>query len=343
MWGFVAQPRFQDKKKNFHMFKAIYFDTNIFFYLNFNFNDEKLVQLTKLAFSKSIELWSSDIALTELEVALRNKLLEINNAIKKANGVLENCVGENPYNLEFINASIPKALQKVKTFFHNEEIQVLKVSDLDESDIEKVFRDYFNLKGVFSLGKKRNEFPDAFQMAMILRKIRVGQTIALVSNDADFKKAFASTPEVIVFTSIEQVVKYIETDQRQSFMSVDEYDIGQGDAIDWVAERRNPRLTPIESRILSGIYEHEEVHSITAEICHDGVRGVDVSVITKNLISLVNRGLAQADQFNKTTRTYNLIKENLVSIPLDTYFLITPFGKEEHQHYRNVTQKWGEF
>lgn len=188
------------------MYKAIYLDTNIFFECQFNVLDGPLKELGRLAFKYGIELWSSDIALTELQIAMRDRVSAVNDSFNKAKSVLRYSKEVMSPEKQLFDKAIQNAFAAVQQYFHHEEIRQLSVEDLDESDIAKVFSDYFNSRGCFSAERKRSEFPDAFQVAMILRAIRKGETVAVLSSDKDFAKAFSGIEEVKVKSSIQQVL-----------------------------------------------------------------------------------------------------------------------------------------
>jgi hypothetical protein len=187
------------------MYKAIYIDTNIFFSCKFNVVDGPLRDLGNLAFKLGIELWSSDIALAELQVAIRDRFNDVFSAFERAAGVLR-------YSDEFaspderaITQAIKNAYAAVNEYFHHQDVMILQVEDLDETDIRSVFSDYFNSRGCFSK-KKRAEFPDAFQIAMLLRKVKTGESIAVLTDDKDFKSALAEIKEITIRSSIQQVI-----------------------------------------------------------------------------------------------------------------------------------------
>ncbi len=188
------------------MYKAIYLDTNIFFDCKFNVLNGPLKELGQLAFKHGIELWSSDIALTELQIAIRDKVFAITASFEKAKDVLSYSKELSPPDKRAVEIAIQSAYAAVQQYFHTEEVRQLSVHDLDESDIAAVFSDYFNSRRCFSSERKRNEFPDAFQVAMILRAIRKGETVAVLSNDKDFASAFRGIEEVKVKSSIQQVL-----------------------------------------------------------------------------------------------------------------------------------------
>lgn len=192
------------------MYKAIYIDTNIFFECRFAVLDGPLKELGKLAFKHGVELWSSDIALTELQVAIRNRVFAIATSFAKADGVLSYSKEMLPPDKQAVDLAIQSAYAAVQSYFRAEEVRQLSVHDLDESDIAAVFSDYFNCRRSFAGERKRSEFPDAFQAAMILRAVRKGEMIAVLSNDKDFVRAFDGVEEVTVRTSIQRVLSDLQ-------------------------------------------------------------------------------------------------------------------------------------
>ncbi len=76
-------------------------------------------------------------------------------------------------------------------------------------DAVGVFADYFARQAPFGEGKKKSEFPDSFAMKGLLRYAQaMGCKIGVVSEDGDWKAACLDHDELILCSSLEQVVDH---------------------------------------------------------------------------------------------------------------------------------------
>lgn len=188
---------------------AIYLDSTAFFDSKFNFLEGPLLDLEKLAFEKGVELWCSDIVVTEVQIAIREKLKAISLAIEKAENVLRYSKYKKNFNNEWLVSAYKEAITAMEKYFFDADIKQLCVEELDESHISEVFHDFANRKRCFSGGKKRHEFPDAFQVALITQNVMNHDYILVVSGDGDFIKAFEGIEQIKVITSIQKAMELI--------------------------------------------------------------------------------------------------------------------------------------
>lgn len=302
--------------------KAVYLDTNVFFACQFNFRDNRLKRLSELAFAHGIELWSSDIAYTELQVAIRERIGEIGSAIGRAKNILTYCVGEIPFDDSFLSSAVKKALQTAEDFFRDEYVRLLSVYDLDETDISKAFSDYFNRRGCFASERKRSEFPDAFQISMLLRNVRNSESIAVVSQDRDFKQGLDRVSQIRVFPSIEQLISELEGLPRPAATPEKPPVIPIAD--------RSP-ITDFQDDVLGRIlYDHESVETLATEMAHDVEKFVPDHAVWEALGELVRRGLAMPYRYSPAIKDYEVSRMPLVIEP-DIWFYRTIVGREEYE------------
>jgi predicted DNA-binding protein YlxM (UPF0122 family) len=187
--------------------KAIYLDSTVFFEAKFNFKNGILIELGGLAFSHGIEIWCSDIAITEVLVEVKKRLNAIEQSIKRAENILEYSGKQLKINNKWLQKTFENVHQAMTDYFHNEEIIQLSVEDLDDSDITEIFQDYAKGRGCFASERKRNEFPDAFQLSMVMNKLKTNETLCIVSNDRDISHACKNVPQIEVVKSIFTAVK----------------------------------------------------------------------------------------------------------------------------------------
>lgn len=309
-------------KSDRRVLKAVYLDTNVFFTCQFNFRDKRLKKLGELAFAHGIELWSSDIAYTELQVAIRERIGEIDTAIGRAKNILTHCVGEIPFDDAFSSSAIKRALQTAEDFFRDEYVRLLSVYDLDETDISKVFSDYFNRRGCFASERKRSEFPDAFQISMLLRNVRNFESVAVVSQDPDFTHGLDSVSQIKVFPSIEQLISELERLPRPPDTSEKSPVLPPTD--------RSP-ITDFQDEVLGRILcDHESVDMLATEITHDAERLVSDHEVWEALSELVRRAFAMPYRYSATTKGYEVSRMPLVIEP-DVWFYRTTVGREEYE------------
>lgn len=194
--------------------RAIYLDSTVFFEAKFNFKNGILFELGQLAFEHDIELWCSDIVITEVLVEVRKRLNLIEESFKKAESLLVYSEKKLTVNKRWLNSIFDKINDKMTDYFHNEDIIQLSVDDLDCSDVTKIFEDYANGRGCFASEKKRHEFPDAFQLSIILNKLKTNETMYIVSNDKDMSNACKNIPQIEVEKSIFTIVQKLKSTDR---------------------------------------------------------------------------------------------------------------------------------
>lgn len=167
-----------------------------------------MANLLEEAYSRSIEIWSSDIVYTELQIAIRERFNGVADALNRIGPIVKGLTRQSLPKAEVLKELERSSLAGLELFFTAESIHLLSVDQLDETDTREVFRDYFNVRGCFS-ERKRAEFPDAFQAALIRRVVRTSEKVAVLTMDGDLDKAFKSVNQIKVFKSIQKLVEIL--------------------------------------------------------------------------------------------------------------------------------------
>lgn len=99
---------------------------------------------------------------------------------------------------------------------------MLDYSLLDDSDISKVFNDYFLQKGTFTPKKRSKnliskEFPDAFQLELIRRSAFCGDRVGVVSKDIDFTEGLNGDNGIEKYPSLISLIKVLQSIKSGSY------------------------------------------------------------------------------------------------------------------------------
>ncbi|EGT3627309.1 hypothetical protein FAP94_13105 [Morganella morganii] len=112
--------------------------------------------------------------------------------------------------------------EQVELFFSESKFKMLDYSLLDDSDVSKVFDDYFLQKGAFTPKKRSKnvrskEFPDAFQLELIRRSTFSGDRIGVVSRDIDFTEGLNSDNGIEKYPSLKSLFKVLQSIESGSY------------------------------------------------------------------------------------------------------------------------------
>ncbi|WP_428892845.1 PIN domain-containing protein [Facklamia sp. P9177] len=102
---------------------------------------------------------------------------------------------------------VQEALNQFHNYLNEAEVTYL---DLDSIELKTILNDYFNNRKPFGTGKKKHEFPDAFNISMLksLRK-KEYQPIYVISGDKDFE----DIKGIYLYKSIDELLNLINTDK----------------------------------------------------------------------------------------------------------------------------------
>ncbi|MGI2152250.1 PIN domain-containing protein [Shewanella oncorhynchi] len=168
--------------------KAIYFDTNIFYSIGFNVDDEVFNDVLCLAQSLEIERWATPITIGEVEAGISRRFAAVNDAYQRISNIIQRVTDDdyvNYLNIESLQNAKYQAIDEIKNFFA-EKFTLIGYDSLDDSDVSTIFKDYFSSSKPFGNGNKKAEFPDAFQLELIKRNIKTKEKMMIVTTDHDF-------------------------------------------------------------------------------------------------------------------------------------------------------------
>ncbi|EML0897769.1 TPA: PIN domain-containing protein [Vibrio diabolicus] len=268
--------------------KAIFFDTNIFYSINFDVENELINGVANLASQLDIELWITPITISEIKSGIDRKLDDLIEASKKASQIMK-------YELDFGDAISPDLVNTVRqdvkenleSFINRHKFRILKYELLDESDISKTFDDYFHQRGAFTRKKRSKssiskEFPDAFQIELIRRATICGEHVAVVSSDSDFAHCLDKDEGIYLYRSLESLYNELDAILNKKFINRSE----------------------IENRILYYLDDFENCDSIFSHLNFYNDCDLGRLEIGRNLESMYDKGLVEKYIFSPETGKY---------------------------------------
>jgi hypothetical protein len=221
--------------------KTLFLDTQVFVSANFQFFKGRLLSITKLAKSGEIKLLITSIVIKEVENRIKESIKKarelIANIRKSKDGQIllninkpsPNIIFDKSIKNEDLSNIILNDFQKFLDTCH------VTVVDIDGLSITDVFNQYFDVKPPFKEGIKKNEFPDAFNIAALSRWSKQNRnSIYVVSADEDIIRSCHEINGLISVEKIEQILNLIEEeDERKK-------------GLEQIFERN---LTPIKDKI----------------------------------------------------------------------------------------------
>jgi hypothetical protein len=189
----------------------IFFDTEVFISINFNFSNRKLLQIIDFARKGELTLYITDVVYRETIIQIK-KQVEIAfrsfSKIKDDYRILNN-------NDVFFAAHKPERMQEyidtiTKNFTSFVKEHIKKVLPVNYVDMSKSFDAYFGMKPPFNKELKKNEFPDAINISVIEAWAKEKRKrVTIISNDTDIKdlvETFGITSRVMVIETIEKLI-----------------------------------------------------------------------------------------------------------------------------------------
>jgi hypothetical protein len=275
------------------MYKAIYLDASIFFHCGFDWRNGPLADLLVEASCRRIEIWSSDIAYTELQVAIRERFAAVRTAIERVERIAANLSRQPLPDVARLQELERLALDDLRLLFTSESIRILSTEDLDETDTMEVFSDYFNSRGCFS-ANKRSEFPDAFQAALIRRSVRTSERVAVLSSDKDFVLAFTSVDQVEVISTVERLLKELVATPIPDSIDTDELNPVESE----------PKIAGLDRLVVERIlYDYESAKDVASGLQYDEIE-IDESQIWSVLSNLARLGYVLPYTYDRLAKKY---------------------------------------
>ncbi|HGS4434503.1 TPA: PIN domain-containing protein [Vibrio cholerae] len=272
--------------------KAIFFDTNIFYVINFDVDHELMTKVVDLANKLEIRLWISPITIEEIKAGIDKKLNDLLDTYESASKLLKYTVEDKDlFDVDLVNRASGDLKEQLEIFIQQHKFRVLDYSLLDDSDVSKIFQDYFHQTGAFTPKRSRKktiskEFPDAFQIELLRRAVKCGDNIAIVSNDNDFAQALINDRGINVYKSLESIYKTLCNMWNES----------------------DVEITYIENRVLYLLDDFESKKTILSHLNFHDYNDVTETDITNALHSLYLKKLIDIYRYCSDERTY--VKES---------------------------------
>lgn len=195
-------------------------DTNVFLSTRFDFSKNSTLSLLQdYVKNGKIKVYLSDIVVKETEKHLKEQVECAVNAINKRKSevnktvsdyIITTCTG---INFDKINKekTKDKAIVLLDDFWKKINISLLSY---DTVNIDTILEDYFNIISPFEdNAEKRKEFPDAIYAAQIKNSFE-NQTVAIVSSDKGFMKAFNDKNNFLLFETLGELFDFINKNEE---------------------------------------------------------------------------------------------------------------------------------
>lgn len=205
----------------------LFLDTSFFESENF-FKGRNLNHLCELSRSGQIEIKITDIIYREVQHRIKENVLKAQSAFKKAHALItgEGKILKNLENYEIPKVDAEEVIKELTERFdrfiiHNQ----IEIIDSEISNINEVFKDYFETNPPFHEGKKKTEFPDAFTYSTVkawsTQKVK---KVYFLSNDSDFENL--SSDEIDCSQSLSTIIDLIarEIDEKHTKIIEETYE-----------------------------------------------------------------------------------------------------------------------
>ncbi|MBF9018483.1 MULTISPECIES: PIN domain-containing protein [unclassified Oceanispirochaeta] len=191
--------------------KKIYFDTEFFQSLSYNFASKKIDILKQLSTIDVIDMRISSVVDEENNIRIKKKIKSLKSIVRK-----------NKSDFYILNSC-----EKTKNLLSEEKIEELEKDIIESYDIFKkdfltivtnntieidtLLNLYFKESPPFNKELKKHEFPDAFSVLMIKEDIQDDDEVIIVSNDKDISdliKGFDIIDKVTIFCNISDLLDH---------------------------------------------------------------------------------------------------------------------------------------
>ena len=187
-------------------------DSNVIIQEGGKFDSPLASALKQLVVAKKIEVYETDLILQEVAKHLS----------KHEEQLLKNLSNEKFRYLcgEIFSINFPaltavdifkKLLDKNSEIVKNNMDELgAKILPIDDATPSEVFADYATSSGLFSLNGKKNQFPDAFNLARLVLEATDDAPMHIVSSDKDFNAVETRYPaKIVLVKSIEQLLTHL--------------------------------------------------------------------------------------------------------------------------------------
>lgn len=185
---------------------SVFLDTSVLAGQQYNFTSAALASFVPVAARHSLVFLLPDPTEREIRRQIEERSQEALNALEEARrrapflAKWEHFPSKNSTTLSGNWKVRQVAFQEWKAFLGQFNVQKLNYEGVD---VAEVMRWYDHVTPPFREGKKRKEFPDAFAIAILSTyAAKTHSTIAIVSEDTDFKLACDRYPSLLYFKSL---------------------------------------------------------------------------------------------------------------------------------------------
>lgn len=195
--------------------KYLFLDTSIFVENNF-FSSKKLLQLENLAFNDKVVILITKIIEEEILGQLEKAFLSARKGVKEIKQILnkECCVLRNIdsfsqyFNIPTLAEDNLKSLKSKYELFKKSTSVIL--IDYTKVDIKSIFQIYFSENPPFKAGKKKYEFPDAFNIAAVEKWCAKNKELVyFITSDKDFKDYDSKS---IIVKSLDEYLELVHSE-----------------------------------------------------------------------------------------------------------------------------------
>lgn len=300
----------EDKKTSKVEFPLdVFVDTQIFVSENFNFNEKSKLGLLKKQVKKgAINFLTSKIIVEESKKHINDNIERKINEINKLFNSREIAILRNSeYNKYFENLNPEEMVKEAVNQFQDylDEVEV-KYLDLDSIELRKVIDDYFKGRKPFGEGKKKHEFPDAFNISMLMNFKRDNKPIYVISGDQDFE----DIEGVVLYKNIGKLLSDINTDE------LDELIVQK--ALEYINNIDNE----IDEEIERQFFDNEQYIEVDGyEYSRKGIiGGYEYDEIELQRVKLINILNLDVIDYNYKEHTVKVIIKCLVEFEFDCTF-----------------------
>lgn len=149
-----------------------------------------------------------------------------------------------------------------------------EIVPLDSIDLPDVVTSYFDAEPPFGKGRKRNEFPDAFAVASMVKFAgdKSDRPIYVVSRDQGMLEAFSSNPRFRCYKELSEVLN--EYNRHTEALSPAAHELME-ENVDWIAEVIVDELQ-VNPALYASEYSSDRIY----------IQSVSVDVLEMNLVEI---------------------------------------------------------
>ena len=323
----------------------VFVDTQIFESQSFDISDKSKLGLLKKQVKKgAINFLTSEIIVGEvnkhIKVNVEQKIKEINkNFNSREIAILRKSKYADSFNELDTEEVVKEALNKFRNYLDEAEVMYL---DIDSIELKTILDDYFNSRKPFGAGKKKHEFPDAFNISMLKSLRKDYQPIYVISGDQDFE----DIEGIVLYKSIDEFLNLINTDKLISQQALEYINSIE----DWIAKEiqeqffDNPQNIEVDGfdydrKVIIGGYEYDEIElqnvklieMLSSEVIDYNSEDQEIIVTLQCLVEIVinctffdqENSIWDSEDKEYILKEYGLIKENhnkIIELVVNIYY-----------------------